>query len=44
MLKGIDSGGVAIYLNGEDAVSTEKTFNFANGVIEVIGLHIKKII
>ena len=40
--RGRDSGGVAIYLNDEDAISAEVTFNFSNGVIEALGLHIKK--
>ena len=40
--KGIrDSGGVALYVSNKDIVNTEQIFEFSNGVIEAIGVHIK---
>ena len=38
---GCDSGGVAFYIRDEEAINSEVTFNFSNGVIEALGIHLK---
>ena len=38
---GRDSGGVAFYLKNSIAGTAEPVLNFSNGVVEVLGLHIK---
>ena len=39
--RGRDSGGVAIYVRDDAATITEVIFNFSNGAIEALGIHIE---
>ena len=38
---GRDSGGVAFYIRDDEDINSEVTFNFSNGVIEALGIHLK---
>ena len=39
--RGRDSGGVALYLRDDIATTAEPVLRFSNGVVEVLGVHIK---
>ena len=39
--RGRDSGGVALYLRDDLASTAEPIFNFSNGVVEALGVHVK---
>ena len=41
--RGRDSGGVAIYIRDDQAISSEIVFTFSNGVIEAIGVQLKSL-
>ena len=36
-----DGGGVALYINDTDAITSEVILTFSSGVIEALGVHIK---
>ena len=39
--RGRDSGGVALYIRDDQAISSEIVFTYSSGVIEAIGVHIR---